>query len=217
MMALVENSHDGKAERSNPSTPLNCRKNAYSVTRIISDNPTASGLLWAQERGLNTVALPDRGSFSSKKEFYSYLLDRVLEVSPTLICLAGFMKVLPPVLIAPLFPKIINIHPSLLPAFPGLNTHERALAANATRHGCSIHVVVPEIDAGPIVAQAAVDIEPNDSPESLSERVLKIEHGIYPWVVSMICCGEILLGERVSFSELARAEASSRGYLLPPA
>lgn len=216
MIALVEYCRGTDRNQDAPpkSAPI-IRPEAYSVVRVITDNPTATGLIWAREREINTIVLPERASFRSKKEFYLYLLNCVEEVNPRLICLAGFMKVLPPAFITPLFPRIINIHPSLLPAFPGLNTHERALATGAVRHGCSIHIVVPEVDAGPIIAQAAVNVEQNDSPQSLSERVLKVEHEIYPWVVSRICCGEIILGEKVLFSESAQKEALSRGYLIP--
>ncbi len=210
MMALVEHAHSEATERS-----ITGQAGNYSVIRVISDNPSTAGLAWAQERGIDTIVLPDRSSFNSKNRFFAHLLDRVLEVQPTLVCLAGFMKVLPPAFTEQLFPKIINIHPSLLPAFPGLNTHERALAHGVTQHGCSVHLVIPEVDAGPIIAQAAMKIDANETPDLLSKRVLKKEHEIYPWVVSGICCGNITLGETVSFSLPTRADGISRGYLLP--
>jgi len=215
MMALVEHSHTRNTEKRVSDNTLYCPPGGYSVVRVITDNPSASGLTWAQSCGIDTVVLPEKSDFSSKQEYYAHFLDRVLEVQPALVCLAGFMKVLPPEFIGPLFPRIINIHPSLLPAFPGLNTHERALSAGVTAHGCSIHVVVPKVDAGPLIAQAAVNVEQHDTPQSLAGRVLEAEHRIYPWVVSMICTGNITLGDTVVFSESARADALSQGYLLP--
>jgi phosphoribosylglycinamide formyltransferase-1 len=216
MAALVEHAHIGDAEKIGTSKSTGHTPGNYSVARVITDNPSASGLTWAQGRGIDTIVLPDRSSFGSKREYFSHLLHHVVEVQPDVVCLAGFMKVLPPDVIEPLFPRIINIHPSLLPAFPGLNTHERALAEGVIQHGCSIHIVVPEIDAGPLIAQAVVKIRPEDSPRSLSDRVLEKEHQLYPWVVSLICHGDITLGETVSFSEFARTDALSRGYLLSP-
>jgi len=211
MRALVEQTDLNKQ----PSGSNLGKASTLKVARVISDNPSAPGLIWAKEHGVDTVVLPDRATLNSKKEYYDHLLARILEVQPKLVCLAGFMNVLPAFFIEALFPKIINIHPSLLPAFPGLNTHERALAAGVTKHGCSIHIVIPEVDAGPLIAQALVQVDPEDTPQTLSARVLEKEHQMYSWVVSMIYLEDIQLGKTVSFSQNARDGAVLQGYILP--
>ena len=122
------------------------------------------------------------------------------------------MVVLQPEFIDTFHGRLINIHPSLLPMFPGLHTHERALEAKVARHGCTVHFVDAGIDTGPLIAQAAVDIEPNDSPESLAARVLAKEHTLYPWIVRAIAQGDIRLqGRSLTYSERARTEAQRMG------
>jgi phosphoribosylglycinamide formyltransferase-1 len=152
------------------------------VKAVISNRPEAKGLEWARSQGLPTVAL-DHRSHASREAFDEVLAGEIARHAPDLILLAGFMRILTPAFIARFPRRILNIHPSLLPSFPGLHTHRRALAAGVKLHGCTVHVVTPELDNGPVVAQAAVPVMPGDTEEALAARVLEAEHRVYPQVV----------------------------------
>jgi phosphoribosylglycinamide formyltransferase-1 len=152
------------------------------VKAVISNRPEAKGLEWARAQGLPAVAL-DHRSHASREAFDEVLAGEIARHSPDLILLAGFMRILTPAFIARFPRRILNIHPSLLPSFPGLHTHRRALAAGVKLHGCTVHVVTPELDNGPVVAQAAVPVMPGDTEEALAARVLEAEHRVYPQVV----------------------------------
>jgi phosphoribosylglycinamide formyltransferase-1 len=152
------------------------------ITTVISNEAGAKGLETARARGVATRIVEHR-RFSSREEFDAALAAEVDRVAPRLIVLAGFMRVLTPGFVARYKERLLNIHPSLLPAFPGLRTHERALAAGAKVHGCSVHFVTAELDHGPIVIQAAVPVRGEDTAETLAARVLRQEHVIYPRAV----------------------------------
>jgi phosphoribosylglycinamide formyltransferase-1 len=152
------------------------------ITTVISNEAGAKGLETARARGVATRIVEHR-RFSSREEFDAALAAEVDRVAPRLIVLAGFMRVLTPGFVARYKERLLNIHPSLLPAFPGLRTHERALAAGAKVHGCSVHFVSAELDHGPIVIQAAVPVRGEDTAETLAARVLRQEHVIYPRAV----------------------------------
>lgn len=152
------------------------------ITTVISNEAGAKGLETARARGVATRIVEHR-RFSSREEFDAALAAEVDRVAPRLIVLAGFMRVLTPGFVARYKERLLNIHPSLLPAFPGLRTHERALAAGAKVHGCSVHFVTAELDHGPIVIQAAVPVRSEDTAETLAARVLRQEHVIYPRAV----------------------------------
>ena len=152
------------------------------VRAVISNRPEAAGLEWARSRGIATVAL-DHKAHATREDFDARLAAEIERVSPELVLLAGFMRILTPAFIARFPRRILNIHPSLLPAFPGLHTHRRALEAGVKVHGCTVHVVTPELDSGPIVIQAAVPVLAGDTEEALAERVLAAEHRIYPQAV----------------------------------
>ena len=149
------------------------------IELVLSNEPDAFGLTRAQRANIPTKVVchrdfPDRSSFEGA-------LEHVLEAAaPDLICLAGFMRILSPELVGRWSGRILNIHPSLLPAFKGLNTHARALEAGVKTHGCTVHLVTPELDAGPPVLQAEVPVLADDTPETLAARVLEAEHRIYP-------------------------------------
>ena len=155
------------------------------IRAVISNRPDAKGLEWARARGLATRVV-DHKAYASREAFDEALAAAIDEHRPDLILLAGFMRVLTPAFIARYPGRILNIHPSLLPAFPGLHTHRRALEAGVKLHGCTVHVVTPELDGGPIVIQEAVPVLPGDTEESLAERVLAAEHRIYPQAVRRI-------------------------------
>ncbi|WP_425231130.1 phosphoribosylglycinamide formyltransferase [Sphingomonas sp.] len=150
----------------------------YALTLVGSDNPDAAGLAWARERELATFALSPKGI---GKAAYEQRLDAALrDAEVEVIALAGYMRLLSPDFIACWRGRILNIHPSLLPRHKGLDTHARALAAGDVEHGCSVHLVTAELDAGEVLAQARVPVLAGDTPESLAARVLVEEHRLYP-------------------------------------
>ncbi|HUP96724.1 MAG TPA: phosphoribosylglycinamide formyltransferase [Usitatibacter sp.] len=157
-------------------------RTGLEVKAVISNRPDAKGLEWAGARGIATQAI-DHKTFPTREAFDGAMGDAIDRLRPDLILLAGFMRIFTPEFIARFPRRILNIHPSLLPAFPGLHTHRRALDAGVKVHGCTVHVVTPSLDSGPIVVQAAVPVLAGDSEDSLAERVLQAEHRIYPQAV----------------------------------
>jgi phosphoribosylglycinamide formyltransferase-1 len=154
----------------------------YEVVLVASNKPEAGGLEWARARGLQTWALESKGL--SKEEF-DRKVSAVLDAHQVgTIALAGFMRVLSPRFVEEWRGRIVNIHPSLLPKYRGLETHARAIEAGEVVSGCSVHIVTEELDAGEVLGQAEVTIEPGDTPASLEQRVLAAEHQLYPKVLS---------------------------------
>lgn len=149
------------------------------VSAVISNQPGAGGLAVAARRGVATAVVEHR-RFATREAFDAALADEIDRHLPRLVALAGFMRVLTPGFVARYAGRLVNIHPSLLPEFPGLDTHARALAAGAKRHGCTVHFVTAELDHGPIIAQASVPVLPDDTADTLAARVLEQEHLIYP-------------------------------------
>jgi len=149
------------------------------VSAVLSDRADAGGLQAAAARGIPTRVVEHRG-FATREAFDAALAAEIDRFAPRLVALAGFMRVLTPAFVARYGERLLNIHPSLLPAFQGLDTHERALAAGVKLHGCTVHFVTPQLDQGPIVIQAAVPVRPGDSAAALAARVLRQEHVIYP-------------------------------------
>jgi phosphoribosylglycinamide formyltransferase-1 len=149
------------------------------IVAVFSDRAGAEGLAFAANAGVPAQAVAARG-FANRGEFEAALDGRLRAAGVELICLAGFMRILSPDFVERWRGRLLNIHPSLLPALRGLHTHERALDAGLTEHGCTVHHVCAELDAGPIVAQAKVRVLPGDDPQSLAARVLKEEHKLYP-------------------------------------
>ncbi len=152
------------------------------VAAVISNKASASGLQFAAERGIAT-AVVDHRPFDSRDAFDAELARVIDGFSPDVVVLAGFMRILTEGFVRRFEGRLVNIHPSLLPAFPGLHTHQRALEAGCKVAGATVHLVTPELDHGPIIAQAVVPVQPNDTPSSLAERVLVQEHQIYPQAV----------------------------------
>jgi phosphoribosylglycinamide formyltransferase-1 len=152
------------------------------VRAVISNRPDAAGLEWASSHRIATKVV-DHKAHPTRDAFDAAMADAIEEHSPDLVLLAGFMRIFTPGFIARFPRRILNIHPSLLPSFPGLHTHRQALAAGVKLHGCTVHVVTPSLDAGPIVIQAAVPVMPGDTEDELAERVLQAEHRIYPQAV----------------------------------
>ncbi len=155
---------------------------ALEVRAVISNRPGAAGLGWAAAHGLPTRTV-DHRRFAEREAFDRALGDEIEALGADLVLLAGFMRILGDDFIHRFPRRILNIHPSLLPAFPGLHTHRRALAAGVKVHGATVHVVTPQLDNGPIVVQAVVPVIPGDTEEILAARVLAQEHRIYPQAV----------------------------------
>ena len=158
------------------------------IALVVADNPEASGLAHAREAGL-VSAVVDSHRFETKAAFEAQVGAKLRDTGIELICLAGFMRLLTPELVEAWRDRMLNIHPSLLPLFPGLRTHERALAAGVRVHGATVHFVRPEMDTGPIVAQGVVPVLPGDTTEILAARVLALEHRLYPLALKLVAGG----------------------------
>ena len=169
-------------------------RSSYTISAVISNKAKAIGLNRAKISGIDTYVI-EQESFNSKLEFEESLATRISEINPKLIVLAGFMKVLSPQFVKLFRGKIINIHPSLLPEYPGLNTHQRVLEDKKKIHGVSVHLVTEDLDGGPVIAQDSVYVLPDDTAESLAKRVLEREHIIYPKVVESLAIGKIQLSD----------------------
>lgn len=153
-----------------------------NIAAVISNRPAAAGLAIAREHGMATVVVDHKGH-ASRESFDQALAEAIDRRSPDLVVLAGFMRILTDGFVNRYAGRMLNIHPSLLPAFPGLNTHRRALESGVKVHGCTVHFVTPTLDHGPIIAQAAVPVLPQDDEAALAARVLAQEHIIYPRAV----------------------------------
>lgn len=164
MRALIE------AAR-NPSYPAD-------IVHVVSNKADAPGLAYAASQGISTAVLSHR-DYPSREVYDATLSAHLKAQDLDIICCAGFMRILSPVIIDDWQGRMLNIHPSLLPAYKGLHTHERALADGAREHGASVHIVTAELDGGPVVAQAKVPVLPGDTPETLAARVLAVEHPLY--------------------------------------
>lgn len=161
------------------------------IVAVISNRPDAAGLGVARQAGIATDII-DHKKYGKDREAFERELQTALERHRVeLVCLAGFMRLLTAGFISRWPDRIINIHPALLPAFKGLDTHERALAAGVKIHGATVHFVVPEMDAGPIIMQGAVTVNDNDSPDTLAARVLAVEHRIYPQALKLVVEGRV--------------------------
>lgn len=159
---------------------------------VISNRADAAGLAAAADRGVATAAIDHRG-FASREEFDVALAAEIGRHEPDLVLLAGFMRILTDGFVRRFEGRLLNIHPSLLPAFPGIKTHAQALAAGVRLHGCSVHFVTPALDGGPIIAQAAVPVRAGDDVASLGGRVLVEEHLLYPRVARWFLDGRLRL------------------------
>jgi phosphoribosylglycinamide formyltransferase-1 len=159
------------------------------VVLVLSNRPEAAGLAAARTAGVRTACI-DHRDFGRDRASHEAAIDAALRAADVeIVCLAGYMRMLTPFLVDAWAGRMLNIHPSLLPAFPGLSTHARALAAGVKLHGCTVHLVTQEMDAGPILAQAAVPVLPHDTEDELAARVLRQEHAIYPVALAAFAAG----------------------------
>ncbi len=157
---------------------------------VLSNDPAAAGLDRARELGVTADAVDHRPFAGDRAAFEAVLSDRLTAAAPDIICLAGFMRILTPGFVADHAGRMLNIHPSLLPKYRGLDTHARALAAGDAEHGCTVHEVTADLDDGPILGQARVPVLPGDTPATLAARVLEMEHRLYPAVLRRFAGGD---------------------------
>jgi phosphoribosylglycinamide formyltransferase 1 len=186
------------------------------IAGVISDRADAPGLAAAAAAGIRAVALP-RADHADKAAHEAAIEEELAAQGAELICLAGFMRMLSAEFVARWEGRMINIHPSLLPLFKGLNSHARAIEAGMRIHGCTVHFVTTEMDSGPIVAQAAVPVLPGESEEHLSERVLRVEHQLYPLALALVASGRARMkGGKTVFAATADIGWGERASLLVP-
>ena len=164
------------------------------VCAVVSNEPQAAGLAIASKHGVSARIVSHR-DYRSREDFERALAAEIDAREPKLVALAGFMRILTPRFVGRYTGRMLNIHPSLLPAFPGLDTHAQALAAGVKLHGCTVHFVTAEVDRGPIVIQAAVPVQPDDTAETLAARVLRQEHAIYPRAARWFLDGRLVIGD----------------------
>lgn len=192
---------------SNMQAVVNARIPNACVAAVLSNKADAAGLAWAAERGIPTAALSHK-DYPSREAFDEAMAALIDRYQPDLVVLAGFMRILTPAFCAHYADRLINIHPSLLPAFPGLHTHERALAEGCRVAGCTVHFVTAELDCGPVIAQGVVPVLATDSPDDLAARVLAVEHQLLPQAVADFVSGSLKTeGMRVLGGRRADADA----------
>ena len=177
-----------------------------TIVRVISNRPDAQGIVTANKRGVATAVI-DHKKFETREAFDAALAEEVASAEPDVIVLAGFMRILTPVFIDRFLGKLVNIHPSLLPKYTGLNTHQRAIDAGDSEAGATVHYVTNELDGGPAILQARVSVEATDTAESLASKVLTVEHRIFPEAVNWHLQGRVMHAEHGAYLD---------GKLLPP-
>ncbi|MBS1174925.1 MAG: purN [Burkholderiaceae bacterium] len=176
------------------------RKNAWQaqgvarIAAVVSNRADAGGLAYATEQGIPTVVLSHK-EFANREVYDAELMKQIDAFAPDLVVLAGFMRILTPAFTHHYARRMLNIHPSILPSFKGLHTHEQALKAGVKVHGATVHGVTAELDHGPIVMQSCVPVLADDDADTLAARVLKTEHIIYPQVVEWFVCGSLIWDE----------------------
>ncbi|MBI1186248.1 MAG: phosphoribosylglycinamide formyltransferase [Alphaproteobacteria bacterium] len=166
------------------------RLGAYQIALVISNIAGAGGLARAEAAGIKALVIEHRPYGKDRESFERAVNAALRSAGIDIVALAGFMRVLTPWFVAAWRDRIINIHPSLLPAFPGRDTHARALAAGVKLHGCTVHIVRDAVDDGPIIGQAAIPVTPQDTPETLAERLLPVEHALYPLCLAAFAGGD---------------------------
>ena len=166
------------------------------IAAVIANKPDAGGLAFAQQHGIATAVVSNK-EFSTREAFDAELQKTIDRFAPDLVVLAGFMRILTAGFVEHYAGRMLNIHPSLLPKFPGLHTHQQAIDAGETEHGATVHFVTAQLDHGPVLGQVAVPVLPGDTPDSLAARVLVEEHKLYPRVVRQFVEGHVSINEGV--------------------
>ena len=165
------------------------------VCAVIANTTGAQGLAWASEQGITATLVP-HGDYATRNQFDQALAGAIDAHRPDYVLLAGFMRILTDEFVEHFRGRLINVHPSLLPSFPGLHTHRQALEAGVQWHGCTVHFVTPTLDHGPIIAQGIVPVLADDTPASLAERLLEVEHQVYAQVACWLAEGRVTLDAR---------------------
>ncbi|ULJ68568.1 phosphoribosylglycinamide formyltransferase [Wielerella bovis] len=192
---------------SNMQSIVNANIPNANIAAVLSNNPNAAGLAWAAERGIATAALNHK-EFASREDFDRAMMQLIDQYAPDLVVLAGFMRILTPVFCRHYENRCINIHPSLLPSFTGLNTHQRAIDEGCRIAGCTIHFVTEVLDNGAIIAQGVVPILDGDTADDVAARVLKVEHQLFPQAVADFVSGSLKIeGKRVIKQNLSDSAA----------
>ncbi len=181
------------------------------VCLVLSNRAEAEGLASAREAGIETACIA-HGDYPDREAFDAAMVERLQLAQPDLVILAGFMRILTPVFITPFTGRLLNIHPSLLPKYPGLHTHQRALEAGDGEAGSTVHFVTPELDGGPPVLQARLPVLPGDTADSLARRVVALEHQIYPLAALWFLQGRLRLNEQGAFLDGQKIPASGVTY-----
>ena len=181
------------------------------IRAVISNRADAFGLERARKAGIDTRVL-DHKAYADREAFDAALIEAIDGYAPQLVVLAGFMRILTPGFVRHYQGRLLNIHPSLLPKYKGLHTHQRALEAGDSEHGCSVHFVTEELDGGPLVVQAVVPVESGDTPESLAQRVHRQEHHIYPLAMRWFAEGRLKLGK--TGAQLDGKDLPATGHLI---
>jgi phosphoribosylglycinamide formyltransferase-1 len=195
---------------SNMQSIVNAQIAGANIAAVISNRPNAAGLAWAAERGIQTAVL-DHQQFADRESFDLALADLIDGYAPDLVVLAGFMRILTPGFVQRYENRLINVHPSLLPAFTGLNTHQRAIDEGVKLAGCTVHFVTAELDHGPMIAQAAVPVLDDDSADTLAARILVQEHQLYPQAVAWFVSDRLqVLGGKVKINAAVDANVAVR-------
>lgn len=178
-----------------------------NIVAVLSNNPNAAGLTWAAQQGITTASINHK-DFNNREDFDKALMQLIDSYDPDLLVLAGFMRILTPQFCQHYQNRCINIHPSLLPAFAGLHTHQRALDEGCRIAGCTIHFVTAQLDNGPIIAQGVVPILDNDTADDVATRVLSVEHQLLPQVIADFVAGNLrIAGKRVVKTTPSQANA----------
>ncbi len=186
------------------------------IALVVANRPDAAGLAWAKAQGVPAVAL-DHTRYESREHFEGQLQSLLDLSNIDLVALAGFMRLMTAPFVARWYGRMINIHPSLLPMFKGLDTHARALAAGVRIAGCTVHFVSAEMDAGPIIGQAAVPVLPSDTPETLAARILVAEHRLYPRMLALAATGAVRADATgIVWQDAGNVEINQPGMLLSP-
>lgn len=182
------------------------------VCAVVSNSPNAQALDWARGQGIDTAVVPHK-DYPSRESFDAALAQAIEAYQPDYVLLAGFMRVLTTGFVEQFTGRLINIHPSLLPAFPGLHTHQQALAMGVQWHGCTVHFVTPVLDHGPIIAQGVVPVLADDTPDVLAGRLLQLEHKVYGEVAVWLAEGRVTLDAML---RVHVRDVPSRSFILPP-
>ena len=185
----------------------------HRIAAVISNRADAGGLEYAAARGIPTAVVSHR-EHPTREAFDTVLAAEIDRHRPDLVVLAGFMRILTPGFVEHFAGRLINIHPSLLPSYTGLHTHQRAIDDGVKLHGCTVHFVTADLDHGPIIAQGAVPVLCDDTPDTLAARILKIEHRIYPQAVGWLCSGQVSLN--ASGKVVSKGAETSDGFVISP-